>query len=237
MSGRSRALQTMVVIAFTALGVANASADAIFVQNHSFEVGVPQDGNPLTVGPGDDYVIGLPAGWSGTQGVLSTRAGSYFDNILADSPDPNDNNENAWSNGGIISQVLSATLQPNSLYTLTVDVGWASDVQTFVGEDVRLGTGFNDVQTLLTPDSGYATPAPPMGGWTTWTRTYTTGGSPGGLGQPIRIELVNKGVQTQFDNVRLSVQPTPVPLPAAVWAGMLLLGCAAIVKRVQRTGA
>jgi uncharacterized protein (TIGR03437 family) len=104
----------------------------------------------------------------------------------------------AYSNGGTISQVLSATLQASTLYTLQVDVGLRLDnhypsppptVQLFAGN------------TLIASATGAQ---PPLGGWTTWTGTYQSSASDPLAGQPLKIVLGSTGQQGDFDNVRLT---------------------------------
>ena len=216
----------LAVVASSAVFSAAAFATPIAVTSYSFDVGVPQDGNPATQADGDDYVGALPTGWTGPGGVLTTRPNSYFDDKLADSPDLTDTDENAWSNGGTFAQVLSATLQANSVYTLTVDVGDRTDTP-FPAVTLGLGTGNTNGQNMLTP-STTVNPAPADGGWATWTSTFTTGAAPAGLGQPLRIELVSGGIQAQFDNVRLDVVPEPTA--AALLAG----GALAVLGRRRR---
>jgi hypothetical protein len=49
-------------------------------------------------------------------------------------------------------------------------------------------------------------------GWQTWVTTFTTGPSPAGLGNPLRVEIVTTGgVQSYFDNVRLVAMPAGPP--------------------------
>ena len=44
-------------------------------------------------------------------------------------------------------------------------------------------------------------------GFVTWTYTFTTGESPQGLGQPLRVEILGGGAaQAIFDNVALRAQ-------------------------------
>jgi hypothetical protein len=112
-----------------------------------------------------------------------------------------------------VFQVLTATLQANTTYTLTVDAG-DRDGLTFQPCEIRLGTAANP---LVSADFGLnlltgtvvsnTTPVNGAGandGWQTWVTTFTTGPSPAGLGNQLRVELVTTGgIQSYFDNVRL----------------------------------
>lgn len=56
-------------------------------------------------------------------------------------------------------------------------------------------------------------------GWETWVTTFTTGPSPVGLGDQLRVELATtNGIQSCFDNVRLDAVTIPEP------SGFALLG-------------
>jgi hypothetical protein len=127
-----------------------------------------------------------------------------------------------------IYQVLSANLAANTVYTLSA-VAIDRSNQTFQPSELRLGyvpgtdsgtTGdmvANDffgeylltatVLTNTTPVNGAAGDD----GYVTWSSTFTTVGSPAGVGFPIRIEIVGSGVQSLFDNVALSAEFIPVP--------------------------
>jgi hypothetical protein len=95
---------------------AAAKAVPIAVVNHSFE----SPAHPLPVGCGSDcsYNFGPVDGWtidSGGFGVFHPNS-SYLNLPLPDG------NQTAYSNGGTLSQVLTATLQNDTTYVLRVDV-------------------------------------------------------------------------------------------------------------------
>lgn len=221
-------LAPMAVILFLP-GTTNAASIAFIVPNHSFEDPVvPMDGNPTTKSNGDDFVIGTPTHWQtpdGTtpvNGSLTRASGSFFADKLAATPDPSDDDQSFWSNGGDHYQVLSAKLVPDMIYTLTVDVGDRTDTDFPAGTAVRLGYGTTIGANLLTADSA-TNPTPPSGGWATWENVYITGPHPAGLDQPLRIELASDGQQAHFDNVRLTMVAVPEPA-AFVLTGFAILG-------------
>ena len=216
-----------------------ASSLSITVLNHSFETQpVPMDGNSATRSDGDDYVVATPANWMDPvgstfkDGSLTGTAGSYFEDKLEATPDPSDNDQSAWSNGNAIYQVLSATLLPNSVYTLTADLGDRSDTDFAAGTKLRLGVGDTFGAGILTPDA-VASPTPPNGTWATWENVYSTGPDPDGLSQLLRVELISGGSQANFDDVRVTVVEVPEP---ASWAlsGLALLALGCVGRRVQR---
>jgi len=177
-----------------------AQAALVPVINPSFEA----DGfvNQNTV-PGS--ITGWPIFNDGSTKRNDFTGAHDVDNGL--SPRPDGTAYNYWSNGMDAYQVLTETLQPNTRYTLTVDVG-DRDNTPEGRPDVQLGYGGTPGANLLTP--ALATkPLPPNGGWTQWDVFYETGATPAGLGQPLRIELTagsgagTDNYQAQFDQVRL----------------------------------
>lgn len=116
----------------------------------------------------------------------------------------------AYANSGAsIDQTLADTLQAATTYTLTVAVGWRKDLPVtgypvFPGYGIELWAG----GTKLVSDydaghggTGAATPAPDQ--WKDAVVTYT---SPDNVtpGQSLQIRLIGYGIQTDYDNVRLS---------------------------------
>ena len=107
----------------------------------------------------------------------------------------------AQVNSGTLSQVLSTTLQASTLYTLQVDVGRRLDnlypstpptAQLFAGN---------------TPIASATGAQPALGGWATWTGTYTSSASDPLAGQALKIVLGATAAQGDFDNVRLTSAP------------------------------
>ncbi len=113
----------------------------------------------------------------------------------------------AWNNGGTISQVLTATLQPGA-YTLSAWVGDRKDVG-FPGYTVALYAG----GTLLTSDSSLS---PGSGQWLQDILHYNVSSGNPLIGDPLEIRLISNGSQAEFDDVTLDY----VPIPGSV----LLLG-------------
>jgi len=60
---------------------------------------------------------------------------------------------------------------------------------------------------------------PPVGGWTTWTGTYTSSASDPLAGQTLKIVLGTTTPQGDFDNVRLTAAPAGSGTPPAISAG------------------
>jgi uncharacterized protein (TIGR03437 family) len=108
----------------------------------------------------------------------------------------------AFTNGGTISQVLSATLQASTLYTLQVDVGrYFSNLYSSPPPTAQLFAG-------STPIASATGAQPPLGGWTTWTGTYQSSASDPLAGQTLKIVLGATNPQGDFDNVRLTAAQT-----------------------------
>lgn len=133
-----------------------------------------------------------------------------------------------------IQQTLSSTLQANTQYTLTVQVGNIGtvtpappyDLIGFPGYQVQLLAG----GVVLAMDND--TLNPPDGTFQLSTVEFTTGAAPVQLGQAISIRLVNlnipnSGIEVNFDDVKL--ETTAVPEPST-----LGLACAAALGLLAR---
>jgi VCBS repeat-containing protein len=175
----------------------------VFVPNHSFESPDIPDG--VFTSNADGW---MSPDYPGPRLMDRNIGGGYdFYSIVDPTPDPNDDEQVAWSNGRD-HFTTTAALQANATYTLTVDMGARTDI-SFGGAVLQLGTGSIFGESLLagtvvadtTPVNGSGE----SDGWETWISTFTTGTQPAGLGEPIRIEFIGLGSQTLFDNVRLEV--------------------------------
>ena len=109
------------------------------------------------------------------------------------------------STSGSILQNLSATVQANTTYTLTVELGAREDY-AFTGYTVTLGAGNVSLATGNT--------ATPVGGsFVTDTVTYESGATPAQLGQPLQILITSSGTssgtgQVDIEDVTLTAAPT-----------------------------
>ena len=220
------------IFAALLLGAGLSQAATITVLNHSFEGGSTGSGGNISKPP---WVRSNGDGSSNTipiQQISGLPAGRVDPN-----PDGSDSthytNNNTTDN---IYQVLATTLQANTIYTLTVDVGDRTDLTAQAGA-IRLGYvsasptstndyGLNLLTATVINDTVPVNGAGASDGWETWQSTFTTGATPTGLGQQLRIELVSfGGVQTLWDNVRLDGTAIPEPSTAllGVFGGLLLL--------------
>jgi hypothetical protein len=127
-------------------------------------------------------------------GILSNMTGA---NIASVSDGPADS---------YFSQQLSATLQPNTHYTLSAAVG-VRNIGTFGGYRVSLLAGG-------TPLSSAASASAPgaAGGFHVVSTVYDSGPAPSGLGQPLVIRLGKMSnaddAYVDFDSVKLRVDRT-----------------------------
>lgn len=105
-------------------------------------------------------------------------------------------------NTNALSQVLSAVLEPNTQYRLSVEVGRRLDGFQMDSYKVQLLAG----ATLLVEDPGTLDPA--NGTFETSIICVTTGAIHPAMGQPLKIVLaVDGGVQVNFDDVHLEKLP------------------------------
>ena len=190
-----------------------ASAGSIPVLNFGFE--------DLALGAPGDFVLNDITDWT-VSGQTSTF---WPDTAEYPGGAPQGLNVAAIGDsfgGGVVSQVLSATLQADMTYTLTVDVGARLDFP-FLGYSVALLA--NGV--TLASDSSL-TPNP--GTFLTDTILYNSGSNPGQLGQNLEIVLSGPiSGQVDFDNVILNASPTiAVPEPGSLW--LMVIGSTGLLS-------
>jgi hypothetical protein len=202
-------------------------AASIFIANNSFE-------NPMITTPSgfDTVSSGTSNNWTFTggtqQGFADPTIGHSFGNSWYGSPAnlPN-GSQIAWSNGGTISQKLSATLQTNTVYTLSAFVGNRLSLN-FPGYNIELLAG----NTVLASNSG-VTPAD--GTFESVTFSYTSGISVT-PGQQLEIRLTSLtglNAQTNFDNITLDAASIPEPSAILGLLGFGLLGIASKLRQKQ----
>jgi hypothetical protein len=181
------------LIALAAISLAPAAMAALTVSNASFETG---DFTSWSGAPGSWGVISFDPG---TYGGLNPTVGTYM----------------FYANGdGTISQTLADTLQANTTYTLSVDVGRRTD-ETQQPYTISL---WASATTIASASSDTSNSLPE--GWTTVTASFTTGATVES-GQALGIRISGNGPQTMFDNVQLTAVPEPA---AALLGGLGLLG-------------
>ena len=182
-----------------------AKADTVAIQNASFETT-----NPLNFGCGSgcSFNLGPIPGWTTTgQSGSFQPSSTYFALPLPDG------NIVAYSNGGSISQTLAASLTPDTIYTLSVDVGNRLD-----GEVTDYSIALYVDGTLLSSLSS-SNGVIPAGTFADETVTYTSGAVvPAGN---LSIVLTSGGVQADFDNVRLTASTVPEPSSLSLLAAAL----------------
>ncbi|TYT69665.1 PEP-CTERM sorting domain-containing protein [Microcystis aeruginosa] len=198
-------------------------AALLTVANNSFETPV------VTAPSGSISSTGLVGGWTfagGAQGFFNPSLGETFSPGFGYGPSPGlpDGDQVAYSNGGTISQTLTATLQTNTKYTLGVYVGRRENV-AFAGYNIELLAG----NTVLVSNNS-ATPAP--GSFEYVTFDYTSGISVT-PGQALQIRLTSNGVQTNFDNITLDAASIPEPSAILGLLGFGLLGIASKLRQKQ----
>jgi hypothetical protein len=205
------------------LVASGAWGDSISIQNASFEQVAAN--NPLASpcnGPEFcAYNAGNPMpGWvvSGT----NASAGQFEPSSSYLSLPLPDGSIVAYINSGSISQTLAGiSLLPDSVYTLSVDVGRRFDVAA-ANFSLNLLDGANVFCTSGSNSNGTIT----AGTFTDITLTCATGATvPGGF---LGIELTGDGRQINFDNVQLNVTTdtvaTPEPSALALTLPGLFLG-------------
>jgi hypothetical protein len=220
----------------------SAEAVLLTINNSSFEDPITADGDftaSSTSAPNGWAVYNDGATSSSRQfGVWNPTGTNTF--VGGDAPDGVNigvvfllNTTNIAEAG--LSQTLGDTLQLNSTYTLTVEVGNFADdnpsdsfnFNGFPGYRIDLMTVNNP--TPLASDNNTLTPA--EGIFETSIVSFTTGSSHTDAGQALAIRLVNlngAGIEVNFDDVRLDASPVPEPSTAALLLGAVGLICAGL---------
>jgi hypothetical protein len=202
-----------------------AWGDSVSIQNPSFEITNPLD-QPCT-GSTACFNAGPIPGWSSPAGGFGSFAptSSFFSLPLPDGSIV------AYTNGGgPLSQTLAGiSLLPNSVYTLSVDVGRRFDVIA-ANYSLNLLDGSSVFCTSGSNSNGSIT----AGTFADITLTCATGATvPGGF---LGIELTGDGRQIDFDNVRLDVTASTVATPepsalALTFVGLLVSGLFFVLSR------
>jgi len=140
-----------------------------------------------------------------------------------------------------LTQILAETLQPNTTYTLSVEVGNIAsgigpppcdvagffDLDGFPGYQVQLLAG----GVVVAQDNDSLHGAIPEGEFRLSTVMMTTGTTHAQLGQPLEIRLINlnlietpadPGIEVDFDDVRMNATPV-ASVPAASQRGLLTM--------------
>ena len=169
----------------------------------------------------DSQAIFTLAGWvnAGDSGTFDPHAAAF----AAGAPE-GENVAFSSVNGPTISQVLAATAQSNTLYTLTMLVGNRLDAD-FGGYQSELWAG----GIMLAQDNGSQLPAD--GQFLLSTIQYFVGAGDAVAGSALEIRFRSLGWQTVFDDVRLDATER-VPEPTLL--ALLGLGGAAVARRKRR---
>ena len=223
-----------------ALAIAGgAQAATVAIENGDFTAGWSQNDGDFRAG----HAGGTPPGWgasggSGT-GHWNPTAASFVNEAAHGGV--------GWAHGvGVANQsnpsmmaqkVAGHTIQANTRYTLTIDVGRRADVSGAWGFEVGLLGGLLDgsgeLFAKLTDVTSGVTIAP--GTFGTVSLVFETGASDAFLGKELHILLGGTGIGAAFDNVMLDASPlsvSAVPEPAT-WA-MMITGFAGVGAMIRR---
>jgi hypothetical protein len=251
----------MTAACWLAVAAGVAAAAPLGVVNPSFE-----DTTGATVF--NEFTFGPPPGWQlydpgsitgggagptyyvGTLNPSTTGPGPAFPWITAGPPDGNRvaiafNFVGSGGQGEYgLQQALAATLQPNTRYTLQVEViniasgtavnGTIFNLTGFPGYRVDLLAG----GVVIASDNNTLAGSIPEGEYRTSTVNFITGASHPQLGQALGIRLVNLNqalgsadIEVDFDHVRLDATPVPEPTSLALLAASAAAGLAVLRRR------
>jgi hypothetical protein len=186
--------KALVVVA--TLASASVQAEQISIVNASFE------DQPLSQGSWTYPIFGPIVGWTGDNWAGGVWR-PYQDTLIS-----SDGSQVAFSNGeyGPLSQTLTTVLKANTQYTLQVDLINRFDYSTNKSSTVELLAG------------GHALASSTIIGGSSGSRvlqsvSFLSGASESYLGQQLGIALTSGGLQSDWDNVRLTAVPVPNQKP------------------------
>jgi len=210
-------------------------------QLHAADIAVVNAGFESPAQAPGSFTGGNPPGWTvfgaggdaSVNGVYNPNGIPYYTVAL-----PEGNNlaysydgEPADNTGAFgLTQLLSATLQPLTDYTLRVAVGNplaanGYNLAGFPGYQVQLLAG----GVVLAQDNNTLAGTFPEGTFADSVVTFSTGSSPVGEGLPLEIRLINLNPsdsvvenEVDFDNVRLTAVPEPGSVALLGLAGLAL---------------
>jgi hapalindole H/12-epi-hapalindole U/12-epi-fischerindole U synthase len=224
--------------------VQNAGFETLFLANNTFNVASPG-----------------PAGWSAygtinhnnrSIGVVNPTGSTLYSGGAPEGRNVGvvflmDNANNQSQYAGIESglvQTLAATLQTNTRYTLTVEVGnMAND--SSANNNAFVFTGFPGYRVdllaggqVIASDNNSLLPS--EGTFLTSQFSLSIGASHVLAGQALGIRLVNlnaaPGIEVNFDNVRLDATAIPEPATVASLFGAATLALAILIRcKAQKT--
>jgi hypothetical protein len=196
---KNKFLNTALISIFFSVGslVSVANATIITINNAGFETA-----NTFDAG-GGTYNHSV-VGWDLDSGGFGTMLTSGFPVAST-----NGGVNNAWSNGGTISQSLTDILAIGS-YDLSVLFGDRTDTP-FPTASIELWAG----ATLIGLISQASVPD---GTWVNGTSNIVIGGGHAALGETLEIKLISGGVQNLFDDVSLNYTAVPEPSTLAIFA-------------------
>jgi len=223
-------MSTVCALAFCLLA-SGAWGDSVPIQNPSFEMFNTLDASAGCPTPTPCYNNGPIPDWT----TLASGFGSFAptSTTFFNMPLP-DGSVVAYTNGGALAQTLAGiSLLPNSVYTLSVDVGHRHDLS---GADYSLNLldGSNVFCSSTTGGVSKNSNAIAAGTFADITLTCATGATaPAGL---LGIELTGAGLQVDFDNVQLDVSKSTVSTPepsalALTFVGLLVSGLFFVLSR------
>ena len=212
------------------------TAISLIVGEHSFE-GAKALGGWTGGGPAAGQSVGnVPSPWVRT----GTGFGSGWTSASQYSGGIPDGDIYAYANGPTnIRQTLAATMQADTTYTLTVGVGWRADLPgfgcpNFPGYGIELWAGNTKLTSTYSTNQGGTGASPTGGQWIDIVASYTSPASV--TADALQIRLIGYGIQTSYDNVRLTAAPdTPSPGITTVTTTVTGVATSELFVRVQVT--
>ncbi len=204
-------------------------ADNLPVVNPDFQTPLPNQYVSVG-GAGSSAIPGWTISGGGSAGVWNVV--DYGGSGLVTAP-PGGSTVGFIDGNGVttVSQTLTTDLQPNTAYTLQIDVSGRSD-GFGPGTDYSVGLyAGGTLLTAVTPET------PEYGSWDVLTAAYTSGANvPSDV--PLTVEISSPGIQFLFDNVVVDpdnadrIWPTPDGGTTAMLLGIAMAGMGWLRRKI-----